>query len=47
MMDTMVKVHPVGAVHMDDDSECTAPGACGRLVYWTGGAPSELPTLAE
>jgi hypothetical protein len=37
---------PVGAVHMDDDSECTCPDVCGRSVYWPGGAPASLAACA-
>lgn len=47
---TTTKPLPVGALHMDDDTECTAPEACGRDVYWQGGAPLHEfgdPTLAE
>lgn len=41
------RVYPVGAVHMDDDTACSSPDTCGRTVYWPGGVPAELPTLAE
>lgn len=41
---TMTRPLPVGALHADDDTECTHNGACDRLLYWAGGTPS---TLAE
>jgi hypothetical protein len=47
-MNTTTHPNPVGALHLDDDTECAHDGACGRTVYWVGGAPlHEFPTLAE
>ena len=34
-----IVAYPVGALHLDDDTECTSPGECGCDVYWAGGAP--------
>lgn len=39
------KSYPVGGLHADDDSECSNPDACGRMVYWPGGAA--LATFGE
>ncbi|WP_347975648.1 hypothetical protein [Microbacterium sp. ProA8] len=48
MTTTTTRVYPVGALHLDDDTECTSPDVCGRTVYWVGGAPlHEFPTLGE
>jgi hypothetical protein len=30
---------PAHPRHMDDDTVCTSPDACGRMVYWRGGRP--------
>ncbi|GAA5198483.1 hypothetical protein GCM10025773_11600 [Microbacterium jejuense] len=46
-MNTITRPLPVGALHMDDDTECTHPESCTRPAYWPGGAPAELPMLGE
>lgn len=45
IMETTTTHYPVGGLHADDDTACTHPDVCGRMVYWPGGAP--LATFGE